>query len=139
MVDSLHSPNRLNFALVIGQADHLRGSIIALLREQGWLAHGVSRAEEAFGILPHIPYNLIVLGPGLAGLGAVDFVRILRNSRQWQTIHLVVINNAESTDWENRVTDSGASLARRSMWQDDLCGFLVSDKWDSGMREGAGT
>jgi len=137
--DAQQHPNRLNFALVIDQVDQLRNSVMTVLREHGWLAHGVSRAEQAFGILPHIPYNLIVLGPGLAGLGAVDFVRILRNSRQWQTIHLVVINNAESAEWEDQAAESGAVLARGSMWQDDLVGFLAGEKEDCGLREYAGT
>jgi CheY-like chemotaxis protein len=125
--------NRLHFALVIDQEDHLRNSIMALLREHGWLVHGVSRPEHAFGILPHIPYSLIVLGPELPGLGAIDFVRILRNSRQWQTINLVVINNAESAEWESQITESGMFVVRRSMWQDDLFGFLIAHGEDSQM------
>ena len=124
--DSRHHPNRLHFALVIDQGDHLRNSIMALLREHGWMVHGVSRAEHAFSILPHIPYSLIVLGPELPGLGAIDFVRILRNSLQWPIINFVVINNAESADWEKQVAETGALLARRAMWQDDLFGFLLA-------------
>ena len=126
-------PSRLNFALVIGEAKHLRHSVIALLREHGWLVHGVSRAEQALSILVHIPYNLIVLDSELPGMGAPDFVRMLRHSRERQTIRLVVINNSESPNWESQVAESDAFLARRSTWQDDLFGFLVAHGEDSRM------
>ena len=137
--DAQQHSNRLNFALVIDQVDQLRNSIMVTLREHGWLVHGVSRAEHAFGILPHIPYSLIVLGPELPGLSAIDFARILRNSRQWQTIRLVIINDAKSAEWEGQAAESGALLARRSMWQDDLFGFMAGEAEDSELREYAGT
>jgi CheY-like chemotaxis protein len=126
-------PSRLNFALVIGEANHHRRSVIALLREHGWLVHGVGRAEQALSILVHIPYNLIVLDSELPGMGAPDFVRMLRRSREWQTIRLVVINNSESAIWENQVAERDAFLVRRSTWQDDLFGFLVAHGEDSRM------
>jgi CheY-like chemotaxis protein len=126
-------PSRLNFALVIGEANHHRHSVIALLREHGWLVHGVGRAEQALSILVHIPYNLIVLDSELPGMGAPDFVRMLRRSREWQTIRLVVINNSESAIWENQVAERDAFLVRRSTWQDDLFGFLVAHGEDSRM------
>ena len=77
--------------------------------------------------MAHIPYNLIVLGSELPGIGVTDFVRILQNSREWHAIRLVVINNSEGASWEEQIADSGAFLARRSMWQDDLSGFLIPD------------
>ena len=126
-----HQPSRLNFALVIGEANHLRHSVIALLREQGWLVHGVGRAEQALSILVHIPYNLIVLDSELPGMGAPDFVRMLRHSRERQTIRLVVINSSESANWESQVAECDAFLAKRSTWQDDLFGFLVAQGEDS--------
>lgn len=126
-------PSRLNFALVIGEANHHRHSVIALLREHGWLVHGVGRAEQALSILVHIPYNLIVLDSELPGMGAPDFVRMLRRSREWQTIRLVVINNSESAIWESQVAERDAFLVRRSTWQDDLFGFLVAHGEDSRM------
>ena len=131
--DTRPHPNRLPFALVIDHEDHLRNSIMTLLRAHGWLAQGVSRPEHAFGLLRHIPYSLIVLGPELPGLGAIDFVRILRNAGQWQTIHLVVINNAESAEWASQASESGARLARRSMWRDDIFGFLLAPGENSQM------
>ena len=124
-------PSGLNFALVVGEANHLRHSVIALLRERGWLVHGVGRAEQALSILVHIPYNLIVLDSELPGMGAPDFVRILRRSRERQTIRLVVINSSGSADWESQVAECDAFLAKRSTWQDDLFGFLVAHGEDS--------
>jgi hypothetical protein len=52
-------PNRLNlsFALVIEEAADLRNSVISRLRERGSLVHGTDRAEEAFNIFAHIPYE----------------------------------------------------------------------------------
>jgi hypothetical protein len=32
---------------------------MALLRKRGWLVHGINRAEQAFNILAHIPYDSI--------------------------------------------------------------------------------
>jgi CheY-like chemotaxis protein len=120
-----HKSNDLNFALVIETAGNLRNSIIALLRGQGWLVHGVSRAEQAFSILHHIPYSLIVLDSELPEICPLDFVRILRACRS-QTIRLVVINGPESPALEEQIEDGDAFLVRRSMWEDDLFGFLVA-------------
>jgi len=90
--------NRLNlsFALVIEEALNFRNSVMALLREHGWLVHGTSRAEEAFSILAHIPYDLIVLDSELPGISGIDFVRILQNSREWRTIRVAVITSPDS-------------------------------------------
>lgn len=122
--------NGLNFALVIETAGNLRNSIIALLRGRGWLVHGVSRAEQAFSILHHIPYSLIVLDSELPGICPTDFVRILRTCRS-QTIRLVVINGPESPVFEEQIKDGDAFLVRRSMWEDDLFGFLVAYQGDT--------
>ena len=137
MWNTQRQPSRLNFALVIGEANHLRHSVIDLLREHGWLVHGVGRAEQALSILVHIPYNLIVLDSELPGMSAPDFVRMLRHSRERQTIRLVVINNSEGANRESResqVAQCDAFLAERSTWQDDLFGFLVAHGEDSRMR-----
>jgi len=123
--------NRLKFALVVDEADSLRTSVIALLREHGWLVHAVSRAEHAFGLLVHIPYSLIVLDSELPGVCATDFVRILRNPNDWQTLQLVVINSSESTNLAGQLSEAGAFLARRSRWKDDLNVFLIADERDS--------
>ena len=123
--------NGLNFALVIETAGNLRNSIIELLRGRGWLVHGVSRAEQAFSILHHIPYSLIVLDSELPGICPPDFVRILRTSRGSQTIRLVVINGSESPVLEGQIKEGDAFLVRRSMWEDDLFGFLAAYEGDS--------
>jgi CheY-like chemotaxis protein len=132
ILNGRHSRNRLNFALVIEEASPHRHSVIALLREHGWLAHGVSCAEDAFNILAHIPYTLIVLDSELPGIGARDFVRVLRTSGERQAIRLVVINSSESAIWENQIAESGAFLARRSRWREDLSGFLIADRGNYG-------
>jgi CheY-like chemotaxis protein len=126
-----HRANQLKFALVIEEAGDLRDSLLALLRGHGWLVHGVTRAEETFGILAHIPYSLIVLDSELPGICAIDFARILRNSKEWQTIRLVVINSSDSAGLESQITEAGVFLARRSMWEDDLNVFLIADERDS--------
>jgi DNA-binding response OmpR family regulator len=67
MWDTLQPAKTLNFALVVEEGDRLRHSIITWLRESGWLVHGATRAEQALGILPHIPYQLIILDSELPG------------------------------------------------------------------------
>jgi CheY-like chemotaxis protein len=121
-----HRSNQLKFALVIEEPGDLRDSVLALLRGHGWLVHAVSRAEQAFSILPHIPYNVIVLDSEISGLCTTDFVRILRDSRQWQHVCLIVINNSKSASFERELADSDAFLVRRSMWKDDLYEFLLA-------------
>jgi CheY-like chemotaxis protein len=116
-------PN-FSFALVINETASLRMSITALLRQCGWLVHGISRAEKAFNILADIPYDLIVLDSDLPGLCGIDFVRILQNSREWRTIRLVVITSSDGASFASQIAQYGAFLARRSRWQDDLLEFL---------------
>ena len=122
--------NRLNlsFALVIEEALNFRNSVMALLREHGWLVHGTSRAEEAFSILAHIPYDLIVLDSELPGISGIDFVRILQNSREWRTIRVAVITSSDSPSFASQVTECGAFLARRSRWEDELFEFLATER-----------
>jgi CheY-like chemotaxis protein len=133
ILNSRPYPSRLNFALVIDEANPHRHAVIALLREHGWLVHGVSCAEHAFNILVHIPYTLLVLDSKLPGIGAMDFVRVVRASGERQAIQLVIINSSESANWENQIAESGAFLVRRSRWRDDLSGFLVAHGEDSQM------
>jgi DNA-binding response OmpR family regulator len=121
--------NRLNlsFALVIEESFNFRNSVMAILREHGWLVHGTSRAEEAFSILAHIPYDLIVLDSELPRISAIDFVRILQNSREWRTIRVAVITSSDSPSFASQVAECGAFLASRSRWEDDLCEFLAAE------------
>ena len=117
---------RLDFrcALVIEEVDTLRISVTELLRKQGWLAHPIRRAEQAFKILACIPYKLIVIDSELPGICGMDFVRILNDSREWGAIQLVVITRTQSAGFATQVAECGAFLARASRWEDDLCRFL---------------
>ena len=82
------------------------------------------RAEQAFHILAHIPYRLIVIDSELPGLCGIDFVRILHDSREWREIQLVVITSSQSVAFANQIAEYGAFMARKSRWQDDLFSFL---------------
>ena len=116
----------LNFrcALVIEQTDSLRMSLVQALKAKGWFVHGIRRPEQAFHILAHIPYRLVVIGSELPGIGGIDFVRILRNSREWRTIPAVVITSSQSVDFATQAAECDAFLARKSTWKDDLFSFL---------------
>src|SRR5260221_638926 len=72
-------------ALVIEEEDALRSSIVQFLKVQGWLVHGMKRAEQALPILAHVLYELVVIDVELPGITGIAFVRILRNSREWRT------------------------------------------------------
>jgi PleD family two-component response regulator len=122
--DNRNHSQEFNCALIIGGAGDLRGSVITRLREHGWLVHGASRAEQAFSVLAHIPYNLIVLDSELPGISVTELVQRLRRLRDYQGIRLVVINDSGSTSLESPIGKCGAFLARRSMWEHDLFGFL---------------
>jgi PleD family two-component response regulator len=124
------SANGLNFALVIAEKEKLRHLIVEALRDRGWLVHGISRAEQAFAILAHIPYSLIILDSELPGICATDFVRVMRNSREWRAIRLVVITDAEAQNLTTEIAQCGAFLARRSRWQKELDEFLSDYKED---------
>jgi DNA-binding response OmpR family regulator len=116
-------PLKFRFALVIEEADSLRISVVNVLKAQGWYVHGIWRAEQAFHILAHIPYRLIVIDSDLPGMCGIDFVRILHNSREWREIQLVVITSSQSAAFANQIAEYGACLARKSRWQDDLFSF----------------
>jgi DNA-binding NtrC family response regulator len=106
--------------------DTVRTSIVILLRAQGWLVHGVPLAEQAFHILAHIPYNLVVIDSELPGIAEIDFVRILHNSREWGTIRAVIIASSQSVDFATQATEYGAFLVRKSRWKGDPFSFLSS-------------
>ena len=122
MHNSEHQLKRLNFrcGLVIVEADALRDFIVQLLRKQGWLVHGIRRAEQALNILAHIPYELIIIDSEVAETSGIDDVRSLQNAREWLTIKLVFITSSQSTGLTAEITDRGAFLARKSEWKDDL-------------------
>jgi CheY-like chemotaxis protein len=66
---------QLNFrnALVIEEAEVFRSGIVQFLRKEGWIVHGVRRAEQALPLLAHIPYHLIVIDSELPGITGIDF------------------------------------------------------------------
>ena len=116
----------LNFrcALVIAEADALRTFLVQLLRKQGWLVHGIRQAQQAFNILAHIPYELIIMDAEMPEISGIDFIRILHNAREWRAIKLVVITSSQRAGFAAQTAESGAFLARKSNWEDDICGFL---------------
>ena len=126
MQNPQHQLKQLNFrcALVIVEADALRTFIVQLLRKQGWLVHGIRQAEQAFNILAHIPYELIIIDAELSGTSGIDFISVLHNAREWRAIKLVVITGSQSAGFAAQTAEPGAFLARKSSWEDDICGFL---------------
>jgi CheY-like chemotaxis protein len=117
-----------SFALVVEGVADFRNSVMALLREHRWLVHGTSGAEEAFRLLAHIPYSLIVLDSELPGMGGVDFVRMLQNSRDWRAIRLVVITGSSSPSLQSQLGESGVFLASKSSWEIGLLEFLSAEE-----------
>jgi DNA-binding response OmpR family regulator len=116
MQNPQHQLTRLNFrcALVIVEADALRTFIVQLLRKQGWLVHGIRQAEQAFNVLAHIPYELIIIDAELPGMNGIDFIRILHNAREWRAIKLLVITSSQSAGFAAQTAEPGAFLARKS-------------------------
>jgi DNA-binding response OmpR family regulator len=102
-----------SFALVVEGAANFRNSVMALLRKRRWLVDGTNGAEEAFRLLAHIPYSLIVLDSELLGMGGVDFVRMLQNSRDWRAIRVAIITSSSSPSWQSHLGESGAFLIAR--------------------------
>jgi DNA-binding response OmpR family regulator len=113
-------------ALVIEEEEALRSSIVGFLKYQGWQVHGLRRAEQALPILARVLHELVVIDAELPGITGIDFVRILKNSREWRTIPLVVISASECPKIVTEILSSGAFLARRSVWKDDLSAYCIS-------------
>jgi DNA-binding response OmpR family regulator len=112
---------------VIVEADDLRIFIVQLLRKQGWLVHGIRQTEQAFNLVVHIPYELLIIDSEMPEMSKIDYLRSLQNAREWLTIKLVFITSLRSTGFAGEVAKRGAFLARRSRWEDDLCGFLSAN------------
>jgi len=77
------------------------------------LVHGIRRAEQAFNIMAHIPYELIILDSELPGLCGTDFTRILHNSSEWRTIQLVVITSSQSSGIAVQAAERGAFSSQK--------------------------
>jgi hypothetical protein len=67
-----------------------------------------------------------VIGSELPGITTVEFVRILSDSREWQTIPLVVITEAPSRALNTELREFGVFLAKKPRWKDDLARLLVA-------------
>ena len=117
-------PLSFQYALVIDETDSVRTSLVNALRAQGWFVHWIRRAEEAFHILAHIPYSLVVLDSELSGISGIDFVRTLHHSRDWRTIQSVIITSSQSIDFATQAADYGVFLVRKSRWKDEVFAFL---------------
>jgi CheY-like chemotaxis protein len=117
-----------SFALVVEGVVNFRNSVIALLRERGWLVHGTNNAKEALRLLAHIPYSLIVLDSELPGMGGIDFDRMLQTSRAWPATRVVVMTSSSSPSLRSQVGECGAFLARKSSWEVDLFEFLATNE-----------
>jgi hypothetical protein len=51
-------------------------------------------------------------------------MRRLQNAGKWLTIKLVFITSSQSTGFDGDVAERDVFLARKSRWEDDLCGYL---------------
>jgi CheY-like chemotaxis protein len=116
-------PN-LQAALVIAGDSGLRKCIMNQLRHEGWIVHGIPKAEHALPILAHIPYQLIIVDCELPGIDGRDFVHLLHNAGEWRGLHLVALTNSMSAPLATGLAHLGAFPARRKDWSDDLAHFL---------------
>ena len=57
-------------------------------------------------------------------MSEIDYMRRLRNAGKWLTIKLVVITSSQGTGVAGDIAERGVFLARKSRWEDDLCGYL---------------
>jgi DNA-binding NtrC family response regulator len=119
--------NQFNFrsALVIEQSDVLGGSIVEHLKNRGWIVHGIKRAEQAFPVLRHIPYHLIVIDSDISGIKATEFARIIHESAKWQATQLVVITGSRCRSSVKEFTECGAFVVGRSVWRNELSKLLA--------------
>ena len=112
---------------MIVEADDLRIFIVQLLSKLSWLVHGIRQTEQALNLVVHLPYELIIIDSEMLEMSGIDYMRGLQNAREWLTIKLVFITSLRSTGFAGEVAKRGAFLARRSRWEDDLCGFLSAN------------
>jgi len=113
-------------ALVIANDCGLRKAVVQHLKHEGWIVHGITKAEHALPILAHIPYELIIVDCELAGIDGRDFVRILHNAREWRAIRLVALTNCISAPLAKELVRRGAFPVRKEAWSDDLSHFLIT-------------
>jgi CheY-like chemotaxis protein len=116
---------KLRSALVIGKADALRRVIFQFLKNQGWIVHGMNRVELAVPILPHLPYELIVIDAELLGPANKEFTRALHNTRRWRTVSPVVLTGSRCRLLEPKLMELGAIVARKSAWSGETRSWVV--------------
>jgi len=119
--------DRLDFrsAIVIEESAALRGSIIKLLKKRGWIAHGVRLAGQAFPLLKCIPYHLIVIDGEASNIAAINFVRTLNTSKEWNKIPLVIVTDLPTESLASNLKGAGVHSARRSTRVSDLTTILT--------------
>ena len=87
--------------------------------------HGIDRVELAVPILPHIPYQLIVIESELLRSPDKEFSRALQKTRRWRTFSPIVLIDSHSRASDMALMELGAIPARKSAWNDDLSSFLL--------------
>jgi CheY-like chemotaxis protein len=85
----------------------------------------MGRVEQALSVLPCVPFDLIIMDSRLSRPSSIEFLRLLRDSIEWQTIPVFVITNSLSADFAEEAAGDGAFLARESTWARDLSYFLA--------------
>jgi CheY-like chemotaxis protein len=123
MIIPMKLPN-FRAALVIAADSGLRKSIVQQLKDEGWIVHGITKAEHALPIFAHIPYELIIVDSELPGIDGKDFVHLLHNAGVWRAIHLVALTDCTSAPLAPGLAHLGAFSASREAWSDDLAHFL---------------
>ena len=119
-------PLHFHCALVIEEDEELRRVLVQLLKERGWLVHGMRRAEQALPILGRISYHLIIADAELPGLSGLQFARMLHRGREWGSIPVIILANTRS----HRATQVGACVVRRSAWCNELTKTLAGIEAD---------
>jgi CheY-like chemotaxis protein len=123
MIIPIKLPN-FRAALVIAADSGLRKSIVQQLKDEGWIVHGITKAEHALPLLAHIPYELIIVDSELPGIDGKDFVHLLHNAGEWRAIHLVALTDCTSAPLAPGLAHLGAFPASKDAWPDALSHVL---------------
>jgi CheY-like chemotaxis protein len=123
MIIPMKLPN-FRAALVIAADSGLRKSIVQHLKDEGWIVHGITKAEHALAILAHIPYELIMVDSELPGMDGKEFVHLLHNAGEWRAIHLVALTDCRSAPLAPGLAHLGAFPASKDAWPDVLSHVL---------------
>jgi CheY-like chemotaxis protein len=115
-------------ALVIEQSEVLRRSIVEHLKNRGWIVHGIKRAEQAFPVLEHIPYHLIVIDGAISGMTAIELARMIHASGKVEATQLVVMTGSRDRSSATELAEYGALSVRRSVWREELSKLFANFK-----------